>query len=72
MCEMAAMCKIQAHECVSRFQTCHQDRHVGLSAGMGLYICIFSLEYLAYSVNGELLDLIDAETLRLAQLHDLT
>ena len=52
------MGQVEPHECVTGLQTCHQNSHVGLGSGMRLDIGVFSLEKLAYTLDGKLLYLV--------------
>ena len=58
MGKVPSLGKVKAHESVSRPETGHHNGHIGLRSGMRLYVCIFSFEKPAQTVDRQLLYLI--------------
>ena len=58
MGQMSSLGEIHAHDCIAGFQQGEKHSHVGLSAGMGLYIGVGAAKQLLGSLNGQGLHLI--------------
>ena len=56
--EVAAVCEVEAHEGIARFEHGHEHGHVGLCSGMGLHVGVFGAVEFAYAVDGELFHLV--------------
>ncbi len=50
MGKMAAMVEVHTHKGVARLETCHENCHIGLCAGMRLHIGIFRPEKLLQTI----------------------
>ena len=59
MGKMAAIGKAHAHDRIARLQQSEENRHIGLCAGMRLYVGIFCPEQLLRAGDGQTLHLID-------------
>ena len=54
MGQVSPVGKVQTHKGIPRLQAGHHHRHICLGTGMGLHICIFSIEKLAETVDSQL------------------
>ncbi len=56
--KVAAVCQVESHEGIAGFEYRHEDGHVGLCAGVGLYVGILGTVEFADAVDGELFHLV--------------
>jgi hypothetical protein len=56
---VTAVIKVQTHKAVTGLQYGQQHSGIGLRARVGLYVGVLSTKQLAYTVNSQLLNLID-------------
>ncbi len=56
--EVTAVCEVEAHESVARFEACLENGHVGLCAGVRLYVGELCVKDLFDAVDSQLFDLV--------------
>ena len=72
MREVTAVCKVEAHECVSWLKHCEQHCSIGLCARVRLNIGIFSAEEFANSVDSKLFHLVNNAATAVVALAGIT